>query len=260
MISYSERQQAATNSDADDRAPAAEAYAGAESPYAVQFEDGQRAFFVGHTGSGKTFLATRYIQEATPWRLPVVVVDPKGLYPYQGWKPSKHDPIGWQLVDELPSSWERQIRREKRPHHLRLIVRPDFLDDPRQNPMLNDLYTRLDRAGMCLIYLDEIQALCHESRAHQSLSKLVQMGRAKFISVWGSTLRPAAIPRMFLSESDHIFAFRLRDDDDKDRIAEVIGADGKVAPGPGRFDFWYRPPGVDLERPILVHQTPANGE
>lgn len=223
--------------------------------YRVEFNDGERAFFVGHTGSGKTYLATRYITQATPARLPVVVIDPKGLYPYKGWQPKRDDPDGWELATELPRDWERQIRRVKRPRHLRLIVRPEYMADQRKNETLNKLYERVFNAGLCLIYLDEIQALCHESRAHDSLSRLVQQGRAKDIDVWGSTLRPSAIPRMFISESDHVFVFRLRDDADKDRIAEVIGPDGKRAPGPGEHDFWYRPPGVSFERPILVHQS-----
>ena len=217
----------------------------------VAFEDGQRAFYVGHTGSGKTYLATAFIG-AIPPRLPVVVVDPKHLYPHEDWEPGNGD--GWELVDDLPPDWERQVRREKRPSHLRLIVRPEYMGDQRKNTALNDMYERLFDAGLCLVYLDEIQALVHESRASDQLSRLVQMGRAKHISVWGSTLRPAAIPRMFISESDHVFCFRLRDDADKDRMAEIIGPEGKIAPGPGPHDFWYRAPGVDVERPVLVHQ------
>lgn len=228
-------------------------------PTRIQFRDGERAFFVGHTGSGKTTLATRFITEVIPRRLPVVVIDPKHLYPHEDWQPPRllggRDPQGWELVDKLPRDWARQVRREKRPRHLRLIVRPAFMEDQRKNAALNDLYERIFEEGLALIYLDEIQALVKRDLAAPQLSQLVQMGRAKRISVWGSTLRPSSIPRMFLSESDHIFAFRLRDDADRDRIAEVIGAQGKVSPGPGPFDFWYRSPGVEYEHPVLVHQS-----
>ena len=222
---------------------------------AIRFEDGQRAFFVGHTGSGKTTLATQFIEHAIPRRLPVVVVDPKHLYPHEDWEPSRDDPTGWELVDKLPRDWARQVRRQKRPRHLRLIVRPEFHEDQRKNAELNAMYERLFDEGLCLVYLDEIQALVRQNLAASQLARLVQMGRAKRISVWGSTLRPASIPRMFLSESDHIFCFRLRDDADRDRVAEVIGPEGKVSPGPGPHDFWYRSPGVDAEHPVLVHQS-----
>lgn len=217
----------------------------------VAFGDGERAFFVGHTGSGKTTLALRFLRGVVPSRLPVVVVDPKHQFPDKHWRPGDDE---WELADDLPRSWERQVRREKRPKYLRLIVRPDFMDDPRQNVKLNAMYQRLFDAGLCVVYLDEIQALVKESRAHPSLSQLVQMGRAWDISVWGSTLRPSGVPRMFISESDHVFCFRLRDDADKKRMAEIIGPEGEIAPGPGPHDFWYRPPGVETEEPILVHQ------
>lgn len=218
----------------------------------VHFRDGERAFFVGHTGSGKTHLATQFITRVVPARLPVVVVDPKGLYPFKGWTPGHGD--RWELVERLPRDWERQIRREKHPRHLRLILRPEYMEDQRKNPVLNELYERVFNAGLCLIYLDEIQALVRRNFSTQSLARLVQQGRAQDISVWGSTLRPAEIPRFFISESDHVFTFRLRDDADRDRMAEVIGPEGKISPGPGPHDFWYRAPGVDVERPILVHQ------
>ena len=87
-----------------------------------------------------------------------------------------------------------------------------------------------------------------------SLARLVQMGRQPKISVWGSTLRPSGIPRMFISENDHMFVFRLRDLDDRKRVSEVLGKFGEEPPGPGPFDFWYMPPGVKDLEPILVHQ------
>ena len=41
---------------------------------------GERAFFVGHTGSGKTYLAAKLLDEIAPPRLPVVVIDPKHMF------------------------------------------------------------------------------------------------------------------------------------------------------------------------------------
>jgi DNA helicase HerA-like ATPase len=177
-----------------------------------------------------------------------VVVDPKGEYEVPG------DPDAWELVDHLPRNWEHLIRRERNPKYLRLLIRPVFLEDQTLNEDLNELYRRIFDAERCLLYLDEIQALVKPTRANPALSRLVQQGRAKKISVWGSTLRPSQIPRMFISESDHVFGFRLRDAADRKRIKEVIGERGEELPGPGPHDFWYRPPGVDITEPILVHQ------
>lgn len=211
---------------------------------------GERAFFVGHTGSGKTYLATEYIERVLPPRLPVIVVDPKWMF-----EPS--DPKRWDILDDLPASWERRIRRHKRPSLLRVVIRPEYLADQTRNESLNAIYQRIFAAGNCLVYLDEIQALVYNVRANPALSRLVQMGRQKKISVWGSTLRPSAIPRMFLSESDHIFAFRLRDAADRERLSMLLGERAKEPPGPGPHDFWYMPPGTGDLEPILVHQDSA---
>jgi hypothetical protein len=213
----------------------------------TRFVLGERVFFVGHTGSGKTTLATRAIETITPWRLPVIVVDPK--HEFHG-APG----MGWEVVEDLPHNWERATARKRNPLHLRLIVQPEFYADPTKNESLNSMYRRIFERGRVLLYLDEIQRLCRNNIASPELSQLVQMGRAKFISVWGSTLRPAAIPRMFISESDHVFTFRLRDKSDRDRISEVIGERGKESPGPGSHDFFYRPPGTEALEPLLVHQ------
>lgn len=120
---------------------------------------GERAFFVGHTGSGKTFLATQYIERVLPPRLPVIVVDPKWMF-----EPS--DPKRWDILDDLPASWERRIRRHKRPSLLRVVIRPEYLADQTRNESLNAIYQRIFAAGNCLVYLDEIQALVYNVRAN----------------------------------------------------------------------------------------------
>jgi len=208
---------------------------------------GDRAFFVGHTGTGKTFLATRLIEEVVPPRLPVVIIDPKKLIQVNAGSQ-------WEILDNLPRRWESLTRHPKRPRHLRVIIRPEFLEDMRKHDVLNNIYDRIFNAGKVLVYLDEIQRLCYNSRSSQSLANLVQMGRQPRISVWGSTLRPAGIPRMFISETDHSFTFYLQDEQDRDRMSEVIGPWGKEIPGPGVHDFWYRPPWDGSLSPILVHQ------
>lgn len=210
---------------------------------------GERVFFVGHTGTGKTTLAMKLIEEVVPPGLPVVAFDPKWLLEVNAGGP-------WEIREDLPRRWEVQIRHPKKPRHLRLVIRPrrPYPADMRHHEALNEMYRRIFNAGKCLVYLDEIQRLCYNSRASAELSDLVQMGRQPKISVWGSTLRPAQIPRMFISETDHSMVFYLQDEDDRDRMSQVIGPWGKQIPGPGKFDFWYRPPWDGIAEPILVHQ------
>jgi hypothetical protein len=200
----------------------------------------------GHTGSGKTFLAGHMLERIVPRRVPVVVIDPK--HDFYG-TPGQ----GWEIKDDLPRNWESRTRRQ-RPLHMRLIIRPEFTQDFRKNARVNEIYRRIFERKGALVYLDDAQRLTAQHMSSAEMAMLVQMGRSRGVSVWASTLRPAGIPRYFLSESDHIFCFRLRDQEDRDRVASVIGPRGKEHPGPGPHDFFYRPPGVDLVDPILVHQ------
>ena len=206
-----------------------------------------RVFFVGHTGSGKTTLAQATLERLIPRRIPIVVIDPKGEF-----EPTLGQ--GWQIREDLPWNWERLTSRRRRPLATRIIVRPPFMQDHRKDSRLNSIYDRIfDRKGT-VVYLDEIQRLTREHLASPELARLVQMGRSRHVSVWGSTLRPSGIPRPFISESDHMFVFRLLDKQDRQRISMLLGPRGLEPPGPGEFDFFYRPPGVKMLDPILVHQ------
>lgn len=217
------------------------------SAFQARIRLGERIYFVGHTGSGKTTLAQAMLERLIPRRIPIVVIDPKGEF-----QPSIGQ--GWEIRDDLPWNWERITASRRRPKHLRIIIRPEFLADHRKDARLNTIYARIyDRKGT-LVYLDEIQRLTREHLSAPELARLVQMGRSRRVSVWGSTLRPSGIPRYFTSESDHVFTFRLRDELDRRRIAQIIGPRGLEHPGPGPHDFFYRPPGVDMVDPILVHQ------
>ena len=69
---------------------------------------GERAFFVGHTGTGKTYLATSLIEKTVPPLLPVVVIDPKKLLEVNAGSE-------WEILDDLPRRWDRMIRHPKKP-------------------------------------------------------------------------------------------------------------------------------------------------
>lgn len=212
---------------------------------------------LGHTGSGKSYLCRNLLELAIPKSVPIIIFDGKSEY-----EPTRQLDE-WEYVDALPRSWEREIGRQKHPKLRRLIVRmfDNYYPDTRRNyPPMVDLWNRVwywaaDPANKIVVYLDEIQTTCDENRTSGSLHRLVTMGRVRNIGLWGGSQRPSLIPRIFLSEADHLACFRLRDQADRDRAAEIVGDEAKVSPGPGEHDFWYRGPGVGDIRPFLVHQS-----
>lgn len=217
----------------------------------------QRLTGLGHTGSGKTYLMRNLLELGVPKHIPIIIFDGKSEY-----EPTRQLD-DWEYVDGLPKGWEREVSREKRPHHRRLIVRmfDDFYPEPRRNygPMV-EMFDRIwywagDKSHKVILYIDEIQTTTDEHRASGSLKRLVTMGRVRDIGVWAGSQRPALIPRFFLSEADHLFTFRLMDQNDRDRTSEMMGDEVKDTPGPGEHDFWYRGPGTSDMRPFLVHQS-----
>jgi hypothetical protein len=188
------------------------------------------------------------LENMIPRLVPIVVIDPKlDFKPTPGY--------GWEIMQNLPWNWESMTRRARRPLHTRIIIRPEFAQDYRRHSLINEIYRRVFNRRNSIIYLDDVQRLTSQHLSSAEMSQLVQMGRSLRVGVWASTLRPSGIPRYYTTESDHVFAFRLRDDEDRKRIAAVMGPAGRISPGPGQYDFWYRPPGVDLLDPVLVHQA-----
>lgn len=225
--------------------------------FTSQLKVSQRMTTVGHTGSGKSYLMRNLLELAVPRHVPIIIFDGKSEY-----EPTRQLD-DWEYVDGLPRSWEREVTREKRPHLRRLIVRmfDTYYPNPRRNyePM-TDLFDRVwywagEKSNKCILYIDEIQTACDEHRAGASLHRLLTMGRVRDIGVWAGSQRPSLIPRVFLSEADHLAAFRLFDQNDRDRTSELMGQEVKDIPGPGPHDFWYRGPGTDNMRPFLVHQS-----
>lgn len=197
-----------------------------------------------------------FVELGIPRSVPVIVFDGKSEY-----EPTRNLE-GWEYAELLPKHWEREISREKKPHLTRLIVRmfDDWYPEPRRNfPPLVDMCNRIwqycaDEERRCVLYIDEYQTVCDEHRTSGAMHRLVTMGRVRDIGVWGGSQRPSLIPRVFVSEADHLFNFFLRDQADRDRAAEIVGDEARNPPGPGEHDFWYRGPSVGDVHPFLVHQ------
>lgn len=226
------------------------------------FAPGQKVTVFGHSGTGKTTLCTGLLG-GVPWRCPVVAVDPKNHL--------KPPSAAWQIVRELPRNWERLIAREKHPQYLRLIVRPfpeggSYPGSKVRYGPLNEIYDRIWNASYSTtagrdalphekitVYLDDLQELTDEHRASAELRRLWNMGRARLLSPWLSTLRPSRVPREAFAEADHMMMFWVRDREDRKRASELMGEHVVNNPGPGPYDFYYLPPGVG-STPILVNQ------
>lgn len=177
---------------------------------------GDRAFFVGTTGSGKTHLAEKLLSD----RKDVIVVDPK-----HGFE--------WKTRRGVITSDFREAVRHPGPDPL--IYRPSLAECAAGIPWF---WVWVWARENTLVYVDEVTAITKPTTIPYEFARCIQMGRSKNIGVWCGTQRPARVPIVILSESEHDFIFRLRNPADAKRMAEY--SDPKILSDPARgHDFWY---------------------
>lgn len=166
-----------------------------------------RALFVGQTGSGKTTLA-RQLLKTRPF---VVVIDSKGT-------------LNWEEYTRAMTA--RQLMRlgNEPTENPRLLYRPSY--DEMQNEAVQDsVWSWLYQRGHCTLYVDELAAVTNGEQAPRGYGAGLMRGRETGIEVWSATQRPTRIPRIALSESEHVYCFHLRLRQDRVRVQELTGID-----------------------------------
>jgi energy-coupling factor transporter ATP-binding protein EcfA2 len=183
----------------------------------------ERVVFIGPTGSGKTYLAQHMLSKYQQ----VVVID------------AKHDSKTW-------SKWEKnkavikagslsQLERglnEMRKGGGAVLYRPPF-EHLRASGVegIDVVFELAFRRGDTIVYIDDLVLLARNSAAFAKLPSYqdcVTCGRSKGVAIWSSIQRPARVPLISMTESEHQFAFYLRNGDDRRTTDDVLGDDPPV--------------------------------
>jgi hypothetical protein len=115
-----------------------------------------------------------------------------------------------------------------------MIVRPKRDDDEKLTEFLIDAF----KGRNVTIYCDELAVMAERYPESMSILKEIALtGREKNVSLWNATQRPRGIPKIFFTEAEVFFIFRLQDNDDREHVAGYIGAE--VKDKIPRFQFWY---------------------
>lgn len=185
----------------------------------ITIKRNDRAIFLGATGSGKTTLAKALMYGLKN----VAIIDPKRTFRLpESWSPTTTDDR------EIVETWDKSTP---------LIYRPDA--ESLRRPDASDWFFEWAfNRGNTLVYVDEAMLVTNGTNPPIFYAACIQQGRERGVGVWHATQRPSRVPIVLLSESEHVFAFRLRNPDDRKRVADYTDFKilQKEAIGHG---FWY---------------------
>jgi AAA+ superfamily predicted ATPase len=187
-----------------------------------------RAFFVGQTGSGKTTLARELLKQ----RRYVVVLDGKGL-------------INWDECKLIRNF--KQLGSEKAD---RIIWRPSH-DELRDEVAIDRFFEWVYLRGNTTCYVDEVMTVAGTQTLPPFYHGCITRGREHGVEMWSGTQRPTLIPQVIMSEAEHVFMFKLKMEQDRDKMAATTGIDPDALRLP-KHQFYYAPQDDDVRGPLRL--------
>lgn len=182
----------------------------------------EHVFIAGKTGSGKTYFAKKYLTNYES----VFCLDTKGTLVWNEVKPDDIQVI--TRVRELASVTKQKV-----------IYRPVFeeLEHDYYNAFFRYCYERRN----CIVWIDEVMSIATHSRIPDYYKGILTRGRELNVTAWSLTQRPAGIPILVMSESNHFIVFDLNMPQDRERLVSITGQrEFLEKPSKfGRFAFWY---------------------
>lgn len=188
-----------------------------------------RALIVGQTGSGKTTLARQLLST----RKYSVVLDYKGK-------------LNWPEY-----SVNTKLSSLANDTNARLLYRPTF-EESTDAEISAKLWEWIYRRGNCTVYVDETAAITKGNQYPFYYGAVLMRGRELGLEMWSGTQRPLEIPSVVLSESEHVYAFRLRLPQDRKRVEDLAGIDAASIKRLPKQSFLYAPQDGEIVGPLRL--------
>lgn len=187
----------------------------------IDIMSNERVLIVGPTGSGKTHLAKHMIRNwAGPRGGTLICFDEKATLEIPR----------AQVVTDLKALTEASAGR--------YVYRPpiELISEPKsKKKLLNAFFWDVYRGKNTILLIDEVNAVVEgASDLPPGLVAIITRGRERNTGLIALTQRPACIPFYFKTEAEHVFAFWLREDDDRKRVSKSLSFDELQ-----EYEFFY---------------------
>jgi DNA helicase HerA-like ATPase len=201
----------------------------------------ERAAIVGRTNSGKTTLAKMLCGGYRS----LVVIDPKWRFE-----------LPRTIVVVGSASEFAQVYPQR---STRVVYRPDPEDQDHAD--VDTVIRRVLHYGRTALLIDEAMEYATVGRIMPAYKRAITQGRELYVPVMSCTQRPIGVHNVILSEAEHLFAFDLQLDGDREKLVAANGAAGFLERPRSEHAFLYAGPatgGVAIHcSPLMIGSLPS---
>lgn len=199
----------------------------------------EHVFVCGGTGSGKSALSDVYTAGMSETVIKIDIKNDTFA------RRRNNEPIWRGLVENEDFEVVESLEAVKNSQFNKIIYVPPFNE---QEPEIYDelckyVYDQCDTR----LWIDELMLFCNGPTSYPYwLRALLVSGRSRNSTVMVCTQRPMGIPAICIANSQHFFVFRMNNDQDRKKMADVTGCPKFLEPPP-KYAFWYYKEGEEID-------------
>lgn len=201
----------------------------------------ERVLILGKTGSGKTVFA-KHMLSKIEGRMRIVIVDPK-----EDWL---LDASKWAKGRNKGSILAPRLVRKFNPGYLVQCIQPDEHED-------------IHFAAFCMsalkmrntfFYFDETEGIATANFVPFHIRRIWKTGRSLNIGAWVSSQVPSGIPRLFKSQAEKFFVFKVGEED-IDLAAKLAHVSQAEIQALANYEYFYYDSGT-MDKGVKMPPVP----
>ena len=191
-----------------------------------EWEPGWHALICGRSGFGKTHAALQ-------------LLDGRASEPEEGGRAASvcilenkaRDKIlrglGWPIIDRWPPTFSQREQR-------RIILWPKYLkaseNAAHMKPVFMEALDEMMNEGGWTVYIDETAYFVENLGLRSTLDEFWNGGRSSEITLIAGSQRPVWVNRSMVSQAQWAFVFFIGDEDDRQRLGQILGSRRRFPP------------------------------